>query len=246
MPLATSAQPMLSSFVSSSTTSMYASNHPKQKLLTKSLVENLIVGCGLPISLVENEYFRKFMADVDSHYTAPCRKTVTDSYLPALLKIKQDSLKKLLADATDAAITVDIWLDRRQHTFLGVIGHIYDVVSRTLKTQLIAFKSFRGAHTGSRIAEVLEETLTEDSLRSKVHFMVTDNASNMKKATTFLFHVPDNDNEDSEDGAEVIIVDDDAILDDPSLFEDVTLDELNLRQDAISGERLPCFAHSLQ
>lgn len=242
-PKAGETQPKLTSFSKFGTQQQtYTSNHPRQRVLTQSIVENLIVGCDLPVSLVENEKFRKFMADVDCHYVTPCRKTVTDSCLPTLLQLKKDAVKAILDSATDVAVTVDIWSDRRQHSFLGVTAHTHN--NGTVKTQLIHFKSFSGSHTGARIAEVLEEVFTEENLRSKVHFVITDNASNMKKAATFLFR--ESEVEDDGQGSDLTIMEDEGLVDDPTLFEDVTLDELGLRQDVLFGERLPCFAHSLQ
>ncbi len=224
-------------------------------MLTKSIVEDLIVGCDLPISIVENDHFRCFMATVDPQYGVPCRRTVVNYHLPALLQAKKEAMMKLLSFATDVALTVDIWSDRRQHSFLGVTGHF--VQNGALKTQLIHFKSFRGSHTGVRIAEALEDILFDQNygLRTKVHYIVTDNASNMKKAATFLFQCREADNinkeeNETETGTEgsqaVAVIDDDDALDDPTLYEDITLDDLTLRDDALSGERLPCFAHSLQ
>ena len=46
----------------------YTLQHPRQKAINASLIKNLIIGCCLPISLVENQHFREFMKVVDSRY----------------------------------------------------------------------------------------------------------------------------------------------------------------------------------
>ena len=63
----------LASFISPSN-DCYPTSHPRYKMLCKSIVENLIVKCGLPIAFVDNDGFRKFLVDVDPKYSAPCRQ----------------------------------------------------------------------------------------------------------------------------------------------------------------------------
>jgi hypothetical protein len=46
----------------------YNLQHPHQKAINASLIKNLIIGCCLPISLVENKHFREFMNVVDPRY----------------------------------------------------------------------------------------------------------------------------------------------------------------------------------
>jgi len=43
----------------------YKKYHPRQKSLTRSLILNLIVKCGLPISIVDDENFRAFLSHID-------------------------------------------------------------------------------------------------------------------------------------------------------------------------------------
>ena len=50
----------------------------------------------------------------------------------------------------------------------------------------MAFEAFRGSHTGQNIAETIERCLQKYRLREKVHYIITDNASNMRKAFSVL------------------------------------------------------------
>ena len=122
---------------------MYSSLNPRQKLLTSSLVSNVIVKCGLPISVVDNVNFRKLMAVIDPKFYVPCRQTVAYSMLPQMKKEKQDQLQRLLESASDLALTTDIWTDRRLHAFLAVTVHILDYGKP--RSHLLAFKSFQGS-----------------------------------------------------------------------------------------------------
>ncbi len=64
--------------------SMYPSNHPRQIILQKSIVEHLIIQLGLPLSLIERSSFIKFMNHVDSRFTMISRRTLTCTILPNL------------------------------------------------------------------------------------------------------------------------------------------------------------------
>ncbi len=108
-----------------------------------------------------------------------------------------------------------------------------------MHSSLIAFSSFRGSHTGSRIAEEIEKSIAENELGGKVDYVVTDNASNMKHA----FDVIQLHSEDDTDEP------DEAVLDDDSVWQDLEgSDDVEVMQ-AVSNHcsvRLPCFAHTLQ
>ena len=109
---------------------------------------------------------------------------MAEKYLPNLLTARKEVLEKMLSKAGDAALMVDIWSDRRQHLFIGNTGHEFE--NGVLNTHLVHNKSFSGSHTRTRIAEALKELLTKENIYSKVHFIVTDNTSNMKRAALFL------------------------------------------------------------
>ncbi len=227
----------------------YQSNHPCQKLITNSVVENLIVRGGVPIAFVECEGFLRFMADIDQKYVAPSHKTVTSTILPRLVQQKKERVRDLLTRSTDIALTIDIWTDRRQHSFIGMTAHSFDVRKGTPQSCLLKFKSFKGSHTGQSISESIEEAIVEYGLQEKVRYIVSDNASNMKKAMSFIFVGGPNGDIESwfnvPDDSTVTVEDNESELDDPTVFEDVPEDELN-SWIPIAGERLPCFAHSLQ
>jgi len=219
-------------------------------MLCRSIVENLIVKGGLPMSFVDSDGFRSFMSDVDPKFVPPCRQTVTYTYLPQLLSAKRVQMSEILATTDNVALTIDIWSDRRQHSYLGVTAHMFDVAKGAPHSMLLKFQAFRGAHSGENIARAVEDCINENSLQYKVHYVVTDNASNMKKAFSFVVSPgPQGNleswlNDSSVAESPVTIEDSDAVLDDPSLYEDIDEDEFN--ENVIIGERVPCFAHSLQ
>jgi len=57
----------------------YDSKHPKQQMLTECIIHNVIVMCGLPVSIIDHPNFRHFLHDFDSKYSPPCQQTATNS-----------------------------------------------------------------------------------------------------------------------------------------------------------------------
>jgi len=224
-------QTSMSSFVSSSQPITYTTLHPRQKLLTHSLVAKLIVNCGLPASIVDSPHFRSFVHDLDPKFAVPCRQTVSGSILPELLKTMKGKMVQFLEACSNVALTADIWTDRRAHAFLGVTVHAFR--DGAAVSHLLAFQSFHGSHTGQKIAEAMEALIADNGLHEKVRFVVTDNASNMVKAMSVLFDTGDGCDGHADENA------------DPSLWEDIDGDDM----EAVFGNlpsRMSCFAHSLQ
>jgi len=78
--------------------------------------------------------------------------------------------------------------------------------------------------------------IEEFDIQGKVRYIVTDNASNMKKALDIMFYdLADTDNSQTVGG---------DCIDDPTLWEDI--DGLQESLAAVGGRQLPCFVHSLQ
>lgn len=232
-------------FSNSAATLAYPASHHKQRALTASLVQNVLVKCALPIALVDNVHFRSFLHDLDPSFNSPCRQTVTYTIIPQLLEAKREVVKNVLKSQLDAALTVDIWTDRRAHSFIGVTVHAFDTSTGELITKLLKFKSFKGSHTGQHIAESIEATIAENDLQSKVHYIVTDNASNMRKAMSVMF-ASSHDSASEHEGLESAEHNDDEDdLDDGTLYCDIEDNDVASVMEGL-GERLPCFAHSLQ
>ena len=219
----------------------YSANNPRQRMLTESLIKNVIISCALPISIVENQHIRRFLSDVDPKFVPPCRQTVTNSFLPQYLQEKKMKLQASLKECSDVALTTDAWSDRRAHGILGVTVHKF--VDGKSFSELLAFRSLPGSHTGQRVAEELEIIINEFELQSKIRFIVSDNASNMKKAMHVLFD--DLLDTDAETESNTL----DHYFDDPSLWQDTDDVSLDSEMQPVydrRDRRIPCFAHSLQ
>uniref|UniRef100_A0A3B5QUR0 Uncharacterized LOC111606838 n=1 Tax=Xiphophorus maculatus TaxID=8083 RepID=A0A3B5QUR0_XIPMA len=228
-------QPTISLFTQK--VQLYSPQSPRQQAISEAIVQDLIIGCCLPLSLVENGHFKHFLEVLDSKYTPISRKTVSERRIPELVrKVKETVLEKLKTQSS-VSLTTDLWSDRRLRSFLGVTAHVCykSKDCYALETYLLDCRRFTGRHTGEHIASAFEEITEEYGIRDKISYIITDNAPNMKCA--FKVHMPQQQSDDSES--------EEDNLDDEHLWEDINSEE-DIDLPWSSGERLSCFAHSLQ
>lgn len=102
--------------------STYSAIHPRQIELQKSIVEDLIIELGLPLSIVERQGFNNFMFRVDPKFSTISRRTLSRSTLPNLYAKMLDGLKLFFSKAKWISLTLDLWTDRRQRAFFALTG----------------------------------------------------------------------------------------------------------------------------
>jgi len=210
----------------------YSLGSSRQRAITDAIINDLVIGCGFPLSMMQNDHFRHFMS-VDPKYRVPCRQTLSYSLIPKKVDEKRDNLKEHLASCTSVALTADIWTDRRCHSFIAVTGHTFQ--RGAAESHLLACKPMPGSHTGQNISEEMEAIVDEYDVRQKVKFVVTDNASNMLKAMYLFFPTTD-------DQKQLAMED---VVDDSDLWNDLEEEEHEASVCDV-GRRLACFCHSLQ
>ena len=169
----------------SSSTSTYSRTSTRAKHLMQSLWDNVIIGCGLPVSLVDHPKTCKFLSDMDARYDPPCRQTVTQTLVPKSVQTQKDALRAELDKCNSISLTTDVWTDRRMHAYLGITVHA--LVGGNPKSNLLAFRTLTGSHTGQRIADEIDAVVREFDVKDKIRCVVTDNASNMLKAMYLFF-----------------------------------------------------------
>lgn len=155
MTIADPTQPQISSFAQRH---LYSPNSARQQAITQSILQDLVVGCSLPLSIAENPNFRRFLNVLDSKYTPVSRTSLTEKRIPHLVtKVKGDIIKALEVQS-NVAITTDLWSDRRLRSYLGVTAHVAckDKDSYSLKSFLLDCRRFTGKHCGERIASAFD------------------------------------------------------------------------------------------
>uniref|UniRef100_A0A3Q4GAH5 HAT C-terminal dimerisation domain-containing protein n=1 Tax=Neolamprologus brichardi TaxID=32507 RepID=A0A3Q4GAH5_NEOBR len=125
-------QPQLSLFAPS--IHLFSPNSPRQQAITQSILQDLIVGCSLPLSIVENPHFRHFLNVLDSKYTPVSRTTLTEKLIPHLV----------------TKVT-------------GITAHVAckNKDSYSLQSFLLDCRHFTGKHCGERIASAFDRIVEE-------------------------------------------------------------------------------------
>jgi len=267
-----SSQRLLYNF--SSLQTFYHPSHHRQRELTDAIISNLIIEGNLPLSLVEQSWFRDFMKVVDPKYKVPSRHNVSTASSNKF-QIKRAILQSKLMEVKYVSLTLDMWSDRRMRSFMGITVHFMDSAMK-LQSFLLDFAHFSGRHTGDKLAEHCAKVIEEFNLRYKVVFVITDNAANMLNAFKDISGIlgvqiddigPDNYLEDdiSDSGAsdgDQSPEDIDALLDgeDNAEFADEKTDSLVEMTECeeekvdqvleyiggIVQKRIPCCIHTLQ
>ncbi|TRY97996.1 hypothetical protein DNTS_005326 [Danionella cerebrum] len=196
---------------------LYDANSPRQQEIHNAIIKDLLIGCTLPLSIVENEHFRHFLKVMDNKYTPIARKTITEKHIPLLVEHVKDSIKRKFETQSSVSITADIWSDRTMRSFFGVTAHGINQTENQLESFLLDCRRFCGRHSGDNIAMAFDEIIDEYNIASKVSYIITDNAANMKCA--FKVKLPQE--EQHTDGSDA----EDGNLDDESLWEDVSWEE---------------------
>jgi hypothetical protein len=194
-------------------------------------------GLSLPMSIVEHPKFRAFIHDLNPKFSLPSRQHISYKLIPELQSQRLLAVKKHVSSVNFISLTLDLWSDRRCHSFLAITGHTF--LDCTPCTCLLTFQAFKGSHSGKNIAEAVDKCLSEFNIRDKLRFVVTDNASNMRKAFEVLAALTADDATDPPE----------SVLDDDSLWEGLLPSEeehVDATMSRTGVKRLSCFAHSLQ
>lgn len=237
--LTDASQPTIDSVMKRDDNGPLGVKHPQQLKFNRSVVNNLIVGCALPMSIVENPNFRAFIHDLNPKLSLPSRQHISYTLIPDLHAQRLMAVKKHLSQVNFISLTLDLWSDRRCHSFMAITGHTF---AECIPTNfLLTFQSFKGSHTGVRIAEAVDKCLSDFNIKDKLRFVVTDNASNMRKAFDVLSAMISDEGEEA--GVTVNAIDDESLWEDIESTDEERIAAVMSRNGA---HRLSCFAHTLQ
>ncbi len=209
----------------------YDCRHPKQVLVTETLVK-FVANDLMPLSLVESDSFSDFVKSLDPCYQLPSRKHLSSN----LLKKKHHQVKsivlKTLEEAKALNLTIDLWSNRQMRSYIGITCH-FITKKWELQSVMLACKRVSKKHTAENISMWYEEIMAEFNISRKIKHIVTDSASNMKKAFLTVLPGYDEDKTDTDDD------DDDMESDDSEESNHSPLEGVTFTHHA-------CFAHMMQ
>lgn len=138
-----------------------------------------------PISVVENEGFRRLLHVMDPRYQLPSRSTITRALLPQKYEVVKSIVKTELNQTQYVALTTDLWTSNQTVGYITVTCHFvseaWELCSRVLDTVNVDKD-----HTAENPAGELNRIATEWEIGSKISCITTDNASNIVAAANLL------------------------------------------------------------
>jgi hypothetical protein len=232
-----------------------STTNKRQQQLSNSIIFNLIVSMGMPLSIVDNEAFMNFMNDVDPRYKPINRRDITRSFLPVLQKQCISKLKQICAESKHVSLALDSWSDRRMRSYFGITLHT--IINDEYKSYLLSFERLHGKHSGEKLAAEFDRVIQLYDLNDKIVRLITDNASNNLAAFDDIvlpgfedyFNELEGDEseieQDNEEEADSDILDGKKHLHMSEIDDSIYQTTLNA---ATEDEflRLPCFSHCLQ
>ena len=136
----------------------------------------LIFEKSLPISLLEANSFKRFVAALSEDYQIPSRKYFTEIILPEFYTKSQSKLKNILQSANFVSITVDSWTSNALDSYLSVTVHFIDHNTK-LQNFLLGILSFPKKHSAFNIQNKLIEVVKLWDVDNKVVSAVHDNGA---------------------------------------------------------------------
>ncbi|XP_063538120.1 E3 SUMO-protein ligase ZBED1 [Cydia strobilella] len=149
-----------------------------QKAGDEALLDLIVIDMQ-PLQIVENEGFIAYTKKLNPDYILPSRKKLT-KMLEDRYNLCSVEVKAKLEGVKDIALTTDIWSSDGQNAFISTTAHF--VKDASLHSLVISTTELSEQHTAINIANALRAIMTEWQIYDKVVTIVTDNASNMKKA----------------------------------------------------------------
>ena len=153
---------------------------------------------------------------------------------------EKERIKTSTSGAASVSLTVDIWSDRTIRDFPGITAHFMDRNLVRSMSALIGCDRFKGSHTTERINEAVDEVCADYDLMGKITHIITDNAANMRKASTVTFPIPSTEGDDDEE--QKLEVQNKNLWE--ALSEEDSGDVTHRLTNARKTTSLQCFTHS--
>ncbi|KAF4649720.1 hypothetical protein FOL47_001789, partial [Perkinsus chesapeaki] len=144
---------------------------------------DLIVNAGLPLSIAEGTFFKRFVHSLCPTFVLPSRRALGREIRRRLQDHSQATADEL-RDILDLSLTIDIWSRSSRSSFISLTGHF--VSEGSLRSKLIDFIELTGRHTGENIARHVHDALQASQCLLKVRAFTTDSASSNFRAMTVL------------------------------------------------------------
>ena len=161
----------------------YSSDSKRRKELNALVIEMVCLD-EQPLSVVEHRGLKRLCHGLDPRYKMPGRTQLTDVCLPELYTTIYKHIERLMKHDKIVSIsfTSDIWSSSVSPlAMLSLTAQFIDE-NYVLQRDVLHSQEFSGSHTAVRIAEAFRDMFQAWGIEEKVHVILRDNASNMRKA----------------------------------------------------------------
>ena len=136
-----------------------------------------------PYSIVSDTGFTELLKTLEPRYTLPSRRYFTEDVVPGIASAINSKLAVVLKDVTYFSLTTDVWsTSLTNQSLISLTAHWLED-SFVRKSAVLHVKHLNGSHSGKKICESIESMIEYWKIsKERIHLVLTDNASNMKKA----------------------------------------------------------------
>ena len=161
----------------------YTKDSHKWKTCTEA-VARYIAKDMVSFHTVEQSAFRDMVKTLDPQYEMPGRKYFSQKAIPELYNNVREEVKSLVLEASNYALTTDMWSAENMAPYMSLTAHIitsdWELESKCLQTSF-----FPENHTAENISDALRDALEDWGLdENKLSAITTDNAANITAAIT--------------------------------------------------------------
>lgn len=160
----------------------YSRDSKRWKDITYKIMEFVCLG-EQPLSVVEEQSFRRMITCLDPRYDAPSRRHLTDVCLPQLYQTVYAHIETLLKDNISISFTSDIWsADACPMSLLSLTAHFIDA-NFERHNIVLHCQEFTGSHSTEALVGAYRGMFQSWGIQTeRIHAILTDNAKNMQKA----------------------------------------------------------------
>lgn len=159
----------------------------KLKIQIDKLILDSIVADSRPFGDFSKPSIKKIFNLIIPGYKPPTRNTISRN-LEVMYNAYKKKLMQVLSKVENIALTTDVWKARNNTYYVCVTGHFMDASMKNVPL-IICFRKFFGRHFGERLKQMIKNELRILNIADKIVAITTDNASDIKNATSVSFGV---------------------------------------------------------
>ncbi|KAK2999289.1 hypothetical protein RJ639_023818 [Escallonia herrerae] len=155
-------------------------NHAK----VREAAAEMILVHEYPFSMMEHEFFNRFMRTATPYYESISRATAKSDVM-ATYEREKKSLKATFLSVSKVSLTSDFWKSGQKIGYMVLTVHFIDSDWK-LQKKILNFCDVPPPHTGLVICEAITKCLDDCGIGNKVSTVTFDNATNNDAAIKYL------------------------------------------------------------